>query len=137
MTERNESGELQAVASPGESLPTHGLIDHIRSLDARVQRIEDKLWPKAEGSGSERYEQTRPEHPIQLLPFASDCAPYAYGSNPPFGALVFADSENKTYGISDSKGNVADVRPVPEPVPEPIPEASDVRNEDGQPGEQG
>lgn len=60
--ERNEAGQLQAVAGPGESLPTHGLIDLIRNLDARIQRIEDK---------------------------------------------------------------------------EPIPEVSDVRNEDGQPGQQG
>ena len=48
MTERNEVGALTAVAQPGESLPTHGLIDHIRSLDARLGRIEDKLWPVVE-----------------------------------------------------------------------------------------
>ena len=55
--ERNEAGQLQAVAGPAEPLPTHGLIDLIRNLDARIQRIEDKLWPPvADGSGTERYD---------------------------------------------------------------------------------
>ena len=55
MTERNAAGELTSVADPGQTIPEFGLIDHIRSIDRRLHCIEEKLWPKADGSGTERY----------------------------------------------------------------------------------
>jgi hypothetical protein len=37
--------------------PIMGIIGHLRSIDDRLQAIENKLWPKLEdGSGTERYD---------------------------------------------------------------------------------
>lgn len=55
MSERNASGQLTSEAGAGGAPATHGIIDHLRILDQRVQRIEDKLWPHADGSGTARY----------------------------------------------------------------------------------
>jgi len=55
MPDRNEAGELTSESTGGVA-PTKGLIDHIRDLDKRTRAIEQKLWPHADGSGTDRYD---------------------------------------------------------------------------------
>lgn len=57
MVDRNKEGLLTSDVAPDGTAPTKGLIDHIRALDARLQALEDKLFPPvADGSGTERYD---------------------------------------------------------------------------------
>jgi hypothetical protein len=64
--------------------------------DLNAQPKVVQAAPEVAGSGTEL--------PAEVI------APF--GTEPGFGKKVYADSMDKTFGISDGKGCVADVRPV-------------------------
>src|ERR1700678_1575670 len=87
--------------------------------DLNAQPKAVQAAPEVAGSGTERYADNWTQvsdgtdypgsYGVGKLPPAV-IAPS--GTEPGFGKKVYADSMDKTFGISDGKGCVADVRPV-------------------------
>jgi hypothetical protein len=115
MTERNAEGCLTSTAQLGEAIATHGLIDHIRSLDVRVKAIEDKLWPPvADGSGTERYDGSGTGR------YADNWTQVSDGSDYPGSYGVWGLERKPFVPLADD---------APEAAIEPVQENTDVRHD--------